>query len=330
MSTQMKHAIGSTVAVCIAGLLTLSTSITYAQSYPTKPIRIIVPFPAGGASDFAGRLVSQRLPDVIGQQVVVDNRSGAAGTIGAELVAKSAPDGYTLLLANAGVVSVAPSLFSKLAYDPQKDFTPITNVVAGPNFLVVHPALPVRNVKELITLAKARPGQLNYASAGPGQVSHLSGELFKMMAGINIVFVFYKGQAAYMPELIGGQIPMNISTLPELLPFVRAGKLRALAVTSLRRTPLTPEVPTMDESGLKGFEVVNWNGILAPAGTPREIISRLHREIVKVLQLPDLRQRVESQGNYLIGDMPEEFAAYIRSAAEKWAKVIKQAGIKLD
>jgi len=301
-----------------------------AQAYPVKPVRIVVPFPAGGASDQAGRLVSQRLPELLGQQAIVENRSGAGGTVGAELVAKSAPDGYTLLVGNIGVIAVSPSLFSKLAYQPLRDFAPIANIVGGPNFVLAHPALPARNIKDLIALAKARPGELNFASAGAGQVSHIGGELFKMMAGINVNFVFYKGQSAYIPELVGGYIPLTVSTVPEMLGLVQTGKLRALAVTSLKRTPVAPEVPTMDESGLKGFEVVNWNGVFAPAGTSPDIIARLNRDIVKVLGAPDLRQRVEAQGNYVIGDTSAEFGAYIRSETEKWAKVIKTAGIKLD
>jgi tripartite-type tricarboxylate transporter receptor subunit TctC len=301
-----------------------------AQSFPSKPIRIVVPFPAGGASDFAGRLVSQRLPELLGQQVVIDNRPGAAGTVGAEIVAKAPPDGHTLLIGNIGVLSVAPSLFSKLSYQPLKDFLPVTNVVAGPNFIVAHPALPTRTVKDLIALAKARPGELNFASAGPGQVSHIGGELFKMMAGVNITFIFYRGQASYMAELVGGVVPLAVSTVPEMLPLVQAKKLRAVAVTSLKRTPVAADVPTVDESGLPGFEVVNWNGLVVPAGTPPDVISRLNRDIVKVLQIPELRSRVEALGNYVIGDTSAEFGAYIRSETEKWARVIKQAGIKLD
>jgi len=301
-----------------------------AQAFPVKPVRIVVPFPAGGASDFAGRLVGQRLAELLGQQVVIDNRSGAAGTVGSELVAKAPPDGYTMLIGNIGTLSVAPSVFGKLPYQPLRDFAPVTNVVAGPNFILAHPALPVRDVKALIALAKARPGELNFASAGPGQVSHIGGELFKMMAGVEITFIFYKGQAAYIAELVGGVVPLAVSTVPEMLPLVQAKKLRAVAVTSLKRTPVVPDVPTVAESGLPGFEVVNWNGLVVPAGTPADIIARLNRDIVKVLQIPELRARVEAQGNYVIGDSPAEFGAYIRAETEKWAKVVRRAGIKLD
>ena len=301
-----------------------------AQSYPAKPIRIVVAFAPGGPSDFAARVISQRLPKLLGQQVVVDNRAGAGGLVGAEHVAKSQPDGYTLLIANVGMLSVARYLYSKLPYDPAKDFAPITNLIGGPSWLIVHPSVPVHNVKELITLAKARSGQLTYGSAGVGQVSHLNGELFKIMAGVDIVHVPYKGTGQITPDLIGGQISMSFSTDIQNLLFAKAGKLRMLAVTSLKRSPAAPEVPTVDESGLKSFEVLNWNGIVAPAGTPREIIALLNRDFVKVIQLPEVKQLVGAQGNIVIGDTSEEFGAYIRAESDKWSKVIKQLGIKLD
>jgi len=301
-----------------------------AQSYPAKPIRIVVAFAPGGPSDFAARVISQRLPKLLGQQVVVDNRAGAGGLVGAEHVAKSQPDGYTLLIANVGMLSVARYLYSKLPYDPARDFAPITNLIGGPSWLIVHPSVPVHSAKELIALAKARPGQLTYGSAGVGQVSHLNGELFKIMAGVDIVHVPYKGTGQITPDLIGGQISMSFSTDIQNLLFAKAGKLRMLAVTSLKRSPAAPEVPTVDESGLKGFEVLNWNGIVAPAGTPREIIALLNRDFVKVIQLPEVKQLVGAQGNIVIGDTSEEFGAYIRAESDKWSKVIKQLGIKLD
>jgi len=315
--------------VCGLALLGLAGTAC-AQAYPARPIRIVVPFLAGGASDGVGRLVSTRLPELVQQQVIIDNRAGAGGTIGAELVARAAPDGYTLLLGNIGVISVAPSVFSRLSYDPVKDFAPISNLVAGPNFVLAHPALPARNIKELIALAKARPGELNFASAISSLMSHISGELFKMMTGVNITFVFYKGQAAYVPELVGGHIPLTFSTIPEMLPFVQSGKLRALAVTSARRIKVAADVPTMDESGVPGYEVLNWNGILAPANTPRDVITRLHRDITRIMQNPDLQKLVESQGNFVVADSPAEFSEFIRRETEKWGKVMKQAGVKLD
>ncbi|MBI3055020.1 MAG: tripartite tricarboxylate transporter substrate binding protein [Betaproteobacteria bacterium] len=301
-----------------------------AQSYPAKPIRIVVAFAPGGPSDFAARVISQRLPKLLGQQVVVDNRAGAGGLVGAEHVAKSQPDGYTLLIANVGMLSVARYLYSKLPYDPARDFAPITNLIGGPSWLIVHPSVPVHSAKELIALAKARPGQLTYGSAGVGQVSHLNGELFKIRAGVDIGHVPYKGTGQITPDLIGGQISMSFSTDIQSLLLGKAGKLRMLAVTSLKRSPAAPEVPTVDESGLKGFEVLNWNGIVAPAGTPREIIARLNRDFVTVIQLPEVKQLVGAQGNIVIGDTSEEFGAYIRAESDKWSKVIKQLGIKLD
>ena len=317
--------LGTGAALCLAignGVL--------AQSFPAKPIRIVVAFAPGGPSDFAARVISQRLPELLGQQTVVDNRPGAGGMVGAEMVAKSPPDGYTLLIANVGMLSVAPYLYSKLSYNPAKDFAPITNLIGGPSWLIVHPSVPVHSAKELIALAKARPGQLTYGSAGVGQVSHLNGELFKIMAGVDIVHVPYKGTGQITPDLIGGQISMSFSTDIQSLLLGKAGKLRMLAVTSLKRSPAAPEVPTVDESGLKGFEVLNWNGIVAPAGTPREIIARLNRDFVKVIQLPEVKQLVGAQGNIVIGDTSEEFSAYIRAESDKWSKVIKQLRIKLE
>jgi len=301
-----------------------------AQSFPVRPIRIVVPFLPGGPSDFAARVISQRLPELLGQQVVVDNRAGAGGIVGAELVAKSPPDGYTLLIANLGMLSVVPYLYSKLPYDPVKDFAPITNLIGGPSWLVTHPSVPVRSVKELLALAKARPGQLTYGSAGVGQQSHLTGELFKIMGRVDIVHVPYKGTGQITPDLIGGQISMSFSTAIEVLQYAKSGKLRMLAVTSLKRSLVAPEVPTVDESGLKGFEVINWNGIVAPAGTPREIVARLNRDFVKVIKLPEVMQPVGAQGNVVIGDTPEEFAAYIGAESAKWSKVVTQLGIRLD
>jgi len=301
----------------------------HAQAYPTKPVRIVVAFAPGGPSDYAARVVAQRLPELLGQQVIVDNRPGAGGILGADLVAKSPPDGYTLLIGNTGMLCVSPYLYSKLTYEA-KDFAPVTNLIGGPSWLVVHPSVPARNVKELIALAKLRPGQLTYGSAGAGQISHLNGELFKITAGVDIVHVPYKGTAQITPDLLGGQISMSFSTDIQSLVLAQAGKLRMLGVTGRTRSPAAPEVPTVDESGLQGFEVLNWNGVVAPARTPRDIVTRLNRDFVKVIHLPEVRERVEAQGNIVIGDTSEEFAAYIRAESEKWSRVIKQVGIRLD
>src|SRR5688572_25673785 len=313
-------------AVCLA-----SADSVLAQPFPAKPIRIVVPFSAGGPSDFTARVISQRLPELLGQPVIIDNRPGAAGAIAAELVAKSPSDGHTLLIVNSGIM-LAPYLFSgKLAYDPARDFAPIANLIGGPQWLVTHPSVPARSVKQLIELARARPGQLHYGSAGVGQQSHLTGELFKIMTGVDILHVPYKGAAPAVADMIGGHISMNFTALlAVVLPQAKAGRLHLLAVTSLKRSPATPEVPTMDESGLKGFEVSNWNGILAPAGTPQDVIGRLNRDIVKALQFPEVREAISAQGNFVIGDTPDEFGAFNRADSLKWSRLIKQLGIQLN
>ena len=318
------------VCVVFGGLAILSAADAWPQSFPGKPIHIIVPFPPGGPSDFAARSVSQNLPQFLGQPVIVENRTGGAGITATDYVAKSPPDGYTLLVATVGVMVIAPFLFDKLPYDPFRDFVPITNLVSGPAVLVVHPSVPARTVQELIALAKSRPGQLTYGSTGLGQISHLNGELFKLLAGVDILHVPYKGAAPLMPELLGGQISMNFSIAVDGLNYMRAGRLRALAVTSLKRLPLMPDVPTMDESGIKGYEVSNWNGIWAPARTPRAVIERLNREIVKSIDVAEVRERVAAQGGLVAVDTPDEFATFVRQEAAKWSKVIKDAHIKLE
>lgn len=316
--------------LCAALLALALAGTAWAQAFPSKPIRIVVPFPPGGPSDYAARSVSQHLPALIGQPVIVDNRSGGAGITGTDAVAKSAPDGYTLLVATVGVMVIAPYLFPKLPYDPFKDFVPITNLISGPSVLVVHPSVPAHSVQELIALARAKPGSLTYGSTGAGQISHLNGELFKALAGVDILHVPYKGAAPVLPAMISGEISMNFSTAIDGLGLMRAGRLRALAVTSPKRLAVMPEVPTMDESGLKGYDVSNWNAIWAPAGTPRALIDRLNREICKAMDSPDVRERVAAQGNLIVCDSPDDFAAYIRKEAGKWSKVVQDARIKLD
>jgi tripartite-type tricarboxylate transporter receptor subunit TctC len=301
-----------------------------AQEYPVKPVRIVVAFPPGGPSDYAARVISQKMPESFKQQVIVDNRPGASGLLGAEQVARAAPDGYTLLIGNLGMLCILPHLRAKMPFDALRDFTAITNLIGGPSFLLVHPSVPARNLKELIALAKRMPGQLTYASASVGQISHMNGELMKMLAGIDILHVPYKGTGPVMPELIGGQVSMTFSTAIENLSFVKAGRVRILAVTGRQRLPMLPEVPTMIEAGLPGFESLNWNGLVGPAGMPREIVQRLHREAVRALHLPDVREKIEAQGNFVIGDTPEQFAAFIRAESDKWGKVVRQANIKLD
>ncbi len=301
-----------------------------ADAYPAKPVRFVVAFPPGGGTDIIARSIAQKLAERIAQQVVVDNRPGAGGNIGTDMVAKSAPDGYTLLMGSAGPLAINASLFGKMPFDPIKDLAPVTLAASTPNVLVVHPALRAATLKELIALAKARPGEINFASSGHGTPAHLAGELFNLMAGIKMVHVPYKGAAPALADLLGGQVQIMFSTMPPALPHVRDGKLRALAVTSAKRSPAAPELPTVDETALPGFEANTWHGVVVPAGTPGAIVARLNREIVAILHLPDVVERFSSQGAEALGSTPEEFAAYIKSETLKWAKVVRDSGAKAE
>ncbi len=301
-----------------------------ADAYPAKPVRFVVAFPPGGGTDIIARSIAQKLAERIAQQVVVDNRPGAGGNIGTDMVAKSAPDGYTLLMGSAGPLAINASLFGKMPFDPIKDLAPVTLAASTPNVLVVHPALRAATLKELIALAKARPGEINFASSGHGTPAHLAGELFNLMAGVKMVHVPYKGAAPALADLLGGQVQIMFSTMPPALPHVRDGKLRALAVTSAKRSPAAPELPTVDETALPGFEANTWHGVVVPAGTPGAIVARLNREIVAILHLPDVVERFSSQGAEALGSTPEEFAAYIKSETLKWAKVVRDSGAKAE
>ena len=301
-----------------------------ADAYPAKPVRFVVAFPPGGGTDIIARSIAQKLAERIAQQVVVDNRPGAGGNIGTDMVAKSAPDGYTLLMGSAGPLAINASLFGKMPFDPIKDLAPVTLAASTPNVLVVHPALRAATLKELIALAKARPGEINFASSGHGTPAHLAGELFNLMAGVKMVHVPYKGAAPALADLLGGQVQIMFSTMPPALPHVRDGKLRALAVTSAKRSPAAPELPTVDETALPGFEANTWHGVVVPAGTPGAIVARLNREIVAILRLPDVVERFSSQGAEALGSTPEEFAAYIKSETLKWAKVVRDSGAKAE
>jgi tripartite-type tricarboxylate transporter receptor subunit TctC len=306
--------------------------VAHAQAlqYPTKPIRIIVGFAPGGATDLTARLVGQQLTESWKQPVLVENRPGASGMIGAELVARAAPDGYTLIMATQTSHAVAPSLYRKIAYDPVKDFAPITVAASSPLLLVVHPSMPVRTVKELVSLAKARPGELSFASGGIGTSPHMAAELLNSMAGTKIVHIPYKGEAPGLADVLGGQVPMMFSNVPTSLPHVKSGKLRALAVSGAKRSSLAPEFPTVAESGLTGFEVLTWFGMFAPAATPRDIVAKLNAEIVRALNAPDVRAKIAAQGLEIVANTPEQFAAYQQSEIVKWAKVVKESGARAD
>ena len=312
-------------------LLTGAASFAHAQNYPDRPIRLIVPYPPGSSTnDILGRALASRLTGVLGQQVVVDNRSGASGNVGSELVAKSAPDGYTLLIGVAGPLAVGPAVYKNLGYVPTRDLAPIAMYAAIPYIFVVNPSLPANNVKELIALAKSKPGQLNFASSGSGGSPHLCGELFKVMAGIDIVHIPYKGGGAAITDLLAGQVSMYFGTTPSTLPFVQNGKLRALGVTTAKRTSAAPDVPTIAEAGLPGYEQSAWHGLLAPAGTPEPVIAKLHAEMSKVVRSRDVLDKFAAQGIEVIGGSSAEFAAFIRGDVAKYAKLMKTAGIKLD
>jgi tripartite-type tricarboxylate transporter receptor subunit TctC len=312
---------------CALAALAVSAS-AQAQIYPAKPIRMIVAYPPGGGTDIVGRMLAQKLTETLGRSVVVENRGGASGNIGTELAARAAPDGYTILMGNVAPNAINVSLFKSLPFDPVADFAPVSLVASTPNILVVHPSTPVRAVKALIALAKAKPGTLNFASAGVGSSSHLAGELFRVLAGADIVHVPYKGAGPAMVDVLSGQVQLYFATMPAAMPHVKSGKLAPVAVTSVARSQALPELPTIAESGVPGYEASTWYGVLAPAHTPGAAVARLHENIVRILAVPETRERLADQGFEPVGSSPEEFGAYIKSEIAKWGKVIGDAGIR--
>jgi tripartite-type tricarboxylate transporter receptor subunit TctC len=306
-----------------------AAAVQAADHYPLRPIRMIVAYPPGGGTDQVGRVMAEQLSQTLGQQVVVDNRGGATGNIGTELAARAVPDGHTLLMGNVAPNAVNVSLFKKLAFDPVKDFSPVSLVAITPNILVAHPSVPVKSIKELVALAKAKPGTLNFPSAGVGSSSHLAGELLKSLAGIDMVHVPFKGGGPAMVATISGEVQIMFATMPAALPHVKSGKVRPVAVTTAKRSQAMPDLPTIAESGVKGYDAATWYGLLAPARTPKPVIDRLHADTVKILGGPT-RQRLEAQGFEPDGGTPAAFSAYIKSEIAKWAKVIKDAGIPAE
>ena len=311
-----------------AAISALAIAPAYAQ-YPAKPVRLIVPFPPGGGTDTLARIYGQKLGESVGQQVIIDNRPGGGTNIGAEIAAKAPPDGYTLLMGNISH-AINVTLYSKLNYDLVRDFAPISLLASTPNILVVHPSVPARSVRELIALARARPGQLDYASSGSGSSAHLAAELFGNMAGVKMNHIPYKGGGPAVIALVGGQCSVGFATTPSVIAHVKSGKMRGLAVTSAERSPSTPELPTISEAGVNGYEAGTWYGVLVPAGTAKDIIARLHSESVKLLKMPDVKTRLDTAGFETIGNTPEQFGTYIRTEIDKWAKVVKASGARAD
>ncbi len=318
------------LAAGLAALAFFAAPPASSQGFPSKPIHFVVPYPAGGPLDTVARLLGQKVSESVKQPVIVDNKPGAGGNIGADAVAKSPPDGYTILMGAVATHAINPTLYANIPYDPVKDFAPVTQVASTPNVLVVNPSLPVRDVREFIAYAKAHPGQLNFGSGSTGSAGHLAGELFKTMAGVQMVHVPYKGAGPAMQDLIGGQIQLMFDNLASSLGQIRAGKVRALAVTTAKRSSLAPELPTIAESGLPGFDISTWFGVFAPGGTPPAVVARLHDEFARALAAPDVREKMLNLGAEPVGNTPAQFAAYIRSEAEKYARLVRASGAKAD
>ena len=324
------------MTVCVCGLsaagmqaaVAASAAADAPESYPNRPVRLIAPFVPGGPTDIVARLVAQKMGDNTRQSVVVENRGGAGGSVGMQLAANSTPDGYTIVLGSSGNLAVNPALDPKLPYDPLKDFQPLTQTTSGPQIFVVPVSLPVKTVQDLVALAKAKPGQLNYASGGAGTTTHLGVELFKMMTGVNMVHVPYKGTGQALTDVISGQVQMMMSSALPAVPHIKAGRLRGLGVTSAKRAAAYPELPTLSESGVPGFETTSWHGMLVPAKTPRAVVQRVHAELVKALTAPEVKEKFAGLGMDVVANRPEEFTAYIKDENVKWRKVVATIGLK--
>jgi tripartite-type tricarboxylate transporter receptor subunit TctC len=313
-----------------AAFALLAAGVAGAQSWPAKPIRWIVPFAPGGTTDILARTISDKLTIALGKPVIVENNPGAGGGVGAVQTAKAAPDGYTIMGGTISTHAINASLYKTLPYDPVKDFTPITLIARVPNLLVVNPDVPAKNVKELIALMKANPSKYTFASSGNGTSQHLSGELFKSMAGVDMQHIPYKGSPAALQDVVSGQVTMTFDNITTAWPLAKAGKLRALAVTTAKRSPIAPDVPTLAEAGLAGYEIGSWQGVFAPAGTPVDVVKRLNTEIVKIINMPDVREKLVGLGAEPVGNTPDEFAALVKGEVVKWAAVVKQSGARVD
>ena len=317
----------ASLAVAAAGALPLGA---LAQNFPTKPITIIVPFSAGGTTDILARIVGQGLTTELGQSVVVDNKPGAGGNIGGSLAAKAAADGYTLFMGTVGTHAINQSLYKKMPFDPVKDFAPLSRVATVPNLLVAHPSQPFKTVKEMIAYAKANPGKITFGSPGSGASPHVSGELFKSMTGTDLLHIPYKGSAPAMTDLLGGQTSVMFDNMPSAIQHVRSGKLRPIAVTTAKRSPELPDVPTIAEAGVPGYEATSWFGMFAPAGTPKPVLDKLHAALIKVLNQADVKKKIAEQGGDVVAETPEQFAAFIQAESVKWGKVVKESGATAD
>jgi len=330
----MNHSLSNARRLLLAGLTLAAAgalpTVALAQNYPVKPVTIVVPFAPGGTTDILARIVGQGMQTELGQPFVVDNRAGAGGNIGASLAAKAAGDGYTLFMGTVGTHAINQALYKKLPYDPAKDFAPISRVATVPNLLVAHPSQPYKTVKELIAYAKANPGKVTFGSPGSGASPHVSGELFKSMTGTDLLHVPYKGSAPAMTDLLGGQINIMFDNMPSAIQHVRSGKLRPIAVTTAKRSPELPDVPTIAEAGVPGYEAMSWFGMFAPAATPKPVLDKLNAALVKVLNQADVKKKIAEQGGDVVAETPEQFAAFIKSETAKWGKVVKESGATVD